>query len=198
MLLAILAFPGAEEEEALRRAAEALCAKQLRKTIAADRHRMGDWKAAFPVYAAIDEPERRRRLRTFNRRLRHRMLAAKMSLAWFEEAIAKRPAELPDSIRIASINELSKLILQESHQANPKNLESRIWRFSRPVIHLAAALQIVVRFMAPNEKEVGYPLDNADLHDAVIHLAELHEEIVLSDPRFGKAQGELIRIRRTA
>lgn len=195
LLLAILAFPGADEEVALKEAAEALCARQLRTTIAVDRRRMRDWKAAFPDYAAIDEPERRRRLRTFQRRLRHRMLASKMSLAFFEEGITKRPAKRPSWMKRLSINELSKLILPESHQGHSENLERRVWHDSRPVIHLAAATQIAMRVMVPDTKEVGYPLDNGRLHAAVIQLAEFHEEIVLADPRFGKAREELIRVR---
>jgi hypothetical protein len=203
-LLSTLAFPGAKEEDACNKAAEALCADQLRVTIVADSINAGEWKSAYPKYAAIDKAECRCRLRTFNRRLRDRMIAARMSLAFFAEGIAQQPAKLPPLMKRHSLNELSKLALRQFDQneienvVKRENLEHRAWRKSLPVIHIAAAMQIAIRVMAPEREMVGYPLDNAGLHEAIIQLAQLHEEIVLLDQRFGKNRNQLIRIRSGA
>jgi hypothetical protein len=194
-LLSILAFPGPAEEGARKGAADALCAEALRKTIAADPEHAVEWRAAYPGYTAIDASESRRRLRTLARRLRDRMIASRMSLGFLQEALAKQPARLPASMSRLSINELSKLVLDQSGESDPENVEKRVWRQSLPVIHLAAAMQIVARAMGADLERYGYVLDNAPLHAAVIYLAQVYEHIVFSDPRFGKRRDQLIRIR---
>ena len=198
LLLAILAFPGPKEEDLCKKAAEALCGMQVRVTIAAENDIAGNWNTAYPNYAAIDESESRRRLKTFNRRLRDRMIASRMSLGFFQEGFVKRPAKLPALMQRHSLNDLSELVLSQSGQTYPENVEHRIWRKSLPVIHLAAAMQIAARALTPDDAEFGYPLDNGPLHQAVIQLAQLHEEIALSDQRFGQKRDELIRIRSGA
>jgi len=94
-----------------------------------------------------------------------------------------------------SLNELSKLVQSQSGESDPENIERRAWRESRPVIHLAAAIQTLLRIMGPDQEKVGYPLDNASLHEMVVQLAEFNEQIVLSDERFGVRPENLVRIR---
>ena len=175
LLLSVLAFPGPTEEDECNRAAEALCADLLRETIRAYPDQAAKWQDAYPDYFAIGRVECRRCLRTYKRRLRDRMVAARMSLGYFQEGIAQQPATLPPSINSLSLNELSKLVLSQSGESNSENVEHRAWRGSRPVIHLAAAIQIEARALAPDEKAFGYPLDNGPLHEAVIRLARIHE-----------------------
>lgn len=195
LLLTILAFPGESEEEAMRKAAEALCSDTLRVTVAASPDQADRLQAEYPHYLAIDKAECRRLLRTLRRRLRDRMVAARMSLAYFQEGISKKPAKLPASMARLSINQLSELVLGQSGQSDSENVERRQWRESLPVIHLAAAMQVLPRERAHNEANFGYLLDSMPLHDAVIERAQMHEEIVLSDPRFGRNRDRLIRIR---
>ena len=195
MLLSILAFPLANQENALKAAAEALSARFMSEAIAANPASAPEWQAAYPDYAAIDNAECRRRLRELTRRLRDRMIASRMSLGFFQEAITKRPAKLPASMSRHTIKALSKLVLLGSGQKYAKNVRKRAWGESRPVIHLAAAMQISMRVLAPDKPRFGYSLDNLALHVAVIKFAQLLEEIVISDPRFGKNRSDLIRIR---
>src|SRR5208282_4703115 len=157
ILLSILAFPAPAEEEASKKAAEALCADVLRVTVANYPDRAADWRVAYPVYAVIDKAESRRRLRTLRRRLRDRMVASRMSLGFFEEGITGRPARLPPAMLRLSLNQLSELVQSQSGESITENIERRAWRDSRPVIHLAAAMQIVIRAMAPDQEAVGYP-----------------------------------------
>jgi hypothetical protein len=194
-LMAILAFPALAEEAAFKKAAEALCAEVLRKTIAAYPDHADDWRAAYPVYSAIDEAECHRRLRTLPRRLRDRMVASRMSLGFLREDISGETVTLPPSMARHSLNELSKLVQPQSGQSDPENVERRAWHDTRPVAHLAAAMQIAARAIVPNQDALGYPLDNPDLHRAVIELAQLHEQMIVSDRRFGAQSEELVRIR---
>ena len=77
-------------------------------TTVTDPDGAAEWYSVYPNYAAITMAESRRRLRVFECRLRDRMVAAKMSLAYFGQGITKHPAKLPPSMARLSVNELSK------------------------------------------------------------------------------------------
>ena len=124
------------------------------------------------------------------------MVAARMSFAFFGEGLTGQPAKLPPSMRRLSLNELSKLVLSQSGQSDPENVERRPWRDARPVIHLAAAMQLAAMiFSRRQDAAFGYNIHDSDLHSFTVSLAELHEQIVLSDQRFGVQADSLIRIR---
>jgi hypothetical protein len=59
-------------------------------------------------------------------------------------------------------------------------------------------MQIAMRATALDQAEFDYPLDNGPLHDEIIRLAQFHEEIVLSDRRFGVQPAQLVRVRGSA
>jgi hypothetical protein len=194
-LLAIACYPATDENDALQKAAEALCADTIRIKCTEYPESAQQWRDAYPAYSAIDERESRRRLRTFSNRLQRRMLAARMSLGFFERAITGKEPRLPNGMKRHSLNELSKLVMEQTHQSVPENFEHRIWRPSRPVIHIAAAMQVIARASEPNSVAVGYPLDDLPLHRLVIEWAAFHEKMVLADPRFGVDTDQLVRVR---
>ena len=186
-LMAILAFPGPDEAAGRREAAEAWGADAVRVSCAADPSRIQEFHDHFPVYAAIDIREQKRRLRTFSGRLRRRMVAARMSLGFLEEAITGERAKLPAGMANMSLDALCRLVQRQTSESDPQNLEHRVWRSSRPVIHLAAAVQIVLRHMSlePGAEVVNYPMGNNTAHQIVIHIAQYFEAFVLKDPRLG-------------
>ena len=198
-LLALLAFPGVADFEKRWKAAEALCAWQIRETIAGSPMTADVWRQTFPNYAHLSKGEERRRLRTLRRRLKDRMWAARMSLGFFQEALTNEPVSLPAELRNLSLDALSAYV-KKSERAptdSTENFEHRVWRASRPVIHLAAALQVVLRRHAEIPDDIGgnYPLDRGDLHREVIALAEAHEPLVARHMGFGKRPIRLIRVR---
>jgi hypothetical protein len=195
-LFAILAFPNLQEKKQYEAAAEALCSEALSATIAEDPTNADFWRDEYPQYVAINGHERARRLRTFHRPLRDRMLASRMALGFFQEGHSGQPAKLPTSMKRHSLNELAKLVQEQSMESDPENLEKRTWRQSLPVIHLAAAIQVAAHAMASDEVGLFYDINNDALHSEVISLAQVHEKIVLSDPRFGRNRANIIRIRR--
>jgi hypothetical protein len=198
-LVAILAFPGHQEVDARERAFEALCADVVRITCKTDREHRAWWSTRFPLYAAIDAAECRRRLRTLNRRLRHRMKAGQMALGFFDEALRRmlasiaeahsdlkaqigdvgaRPTPLPDGVERHSLNALIRYHFPQSNDDGWHNQEHRIWRESLPVIHLAAALHVLGRQLRPEAATFAYDLHDLDLHRRVLALAAVHEESV--------------------
>jgi hypothetical protein len=197
LLLAILAWPGEAEIEAQQRGAVALAAQTLMATCDAYPREADDWRAAFPEYAAITSNEARARLRTLRRRLDDRMVAARMGLGFMPESLSKRPLILPAGMTRLSLSQLSRLVQSDRPTiSDPKMIERRVWGESRPVIHLAIAMQVWCRSIGVEVTDVGYPLGDGKLHAAIIALAGGYEPIVLADRRFGVRADRLVRLRQ--
>ena len=122
-----------------------------------------------------------------------------MSFGFIEHVITGVVPKLPPPMTRLSLNELSKLVQNQSNENDPENLEHRVWRKSRQVMHLAAALQVVLRVQAhaTDLETLGYDLEDEELHRTVIDLAHAYEAIVLGDARFGVKADQLIRLRMT-
>ena len=194
-LSAAMAFPLEAEDEMRMKAADALCAQNVRVTYEAYPETASELKATYPRYAEIDIKEERRRLRTLKKRLDNRMIASRMSLGFFEEGLTKRPARLPPCMRRHSLNELTNLVLDQSGESDPENVEKRTWRRSLPVISLATAYQVVMRYSDAGGIPFSSDLQDLGTHRRVVKVAEIHEQVVLSDRRFGIAPDKLIRFR---
>jgi hypothetical protein len=195
LLYAVLAFPAEHEQGDLAKAAEALCADVIRLTGEARPTEAANCMSAFPGYAQIDARESRRRLRTFNRRLDDRRIASRMSLGFFQQGWTGRPPELPAGMKRLSLNQLSELVLSESRESVPENVEKRAWRESLPVIHIAAAYQWAVRAASAAGRPLSLDLQELEVHQFIVALARMHEELVLADSRFGIAPEKLVRLR---
>jgi hypothetical protein len=201
-LIAVLAFPGPNEIDGRRRAFEALCADVLRATCEAEPEKAVVWRDRFPTYAAIDAKESRRRLRTLRRRLRDRMVAARMALGYFDEAlqymltsigeaypdlkpeigdVELRPTPLPDGLPRHSANALIQYHFPHANEDGWQNREHRMWHSSLPVIHLAVAVHVLGRHSQSGAETFAYKLDDLDLHRRVVALAEVHETAAHSE-----------------
>jgi len=198
LILAILAFPSVSEEARSLAVAEAYCADTVRVTCENNPDEAEMWTAQYSAYAAISAAESHRRKRTIGRRWQDRMVASRMSLGFLKEGLTGEEMELPPGMTRHSINQLCELVLADSRESVAENIEKRSWRESRPVIHLASAVQIELRIRhgLVGVRSAPYPLDDLALHLAVLRRAQLHEAIVLLDPRFGRSRDrELIRLR---
>nr|WP_295671692.1 hypothetical protein [Sphingomonas sp.] len=191
LMIAALAFPGKNEEDAMRRATVAWCADQIAKTMAAEPS--SDAADLFPHYAKADAKDVRRAIRTVTRRLRDRFVAARMARGFLNEATYGAPAKLPDKMERLSLNQLCLLVLHESGQSEPENVEKRTWRPSLPIIHLASAFSLMGEMS--DVSEIIYDFQDLDQHREIVASALKHEEMVLADNRFGVKPENLIRLR---
>src|SRR4051794_33357358 len=66
-----------------------------------------------------------------------------MAYLYLQEAMHGRPPMLPKGIERLSINQIGTFML-DGVETDPSNLETRTWRPSRPVLHLAAAMAGVI------------------------------------------------------
>jgi len=193
-LTAVMAFPSPAEEDAMQEAASALCAGTIRASCDADPADAARVRRLYPEYAEIDARECRRRLRTLKRRLKDRMIASRMSLGFFKEGMTSRPARLPPEMARLSLNELSKLVLEESRESVADNVERWAWRETLPVIHIAAAYQFLLRACSAEGTPYGHDLEDLEAHRIIVEMAGINEQLVLADRRFGIAPDKLVRL----
>jgi len=141
LLVTLLAFPDASDETQGNVHAS-LCNYALKVRSAIEP----DWtllpQPIKPFYAFRSERDCNRDLRTLVRRWRDRMVAGRMGIAFLKEALPGQVLNFPPTVKRLSINQLAELVLDDTRFTDPHNVETRIWRPSLPVVHLASAIQV--------------------------------------------------------
>jgi hypothetical protein len=152
-----------------------------------------------PLYLLQTERDCNRHLRTLKRRLRDRMVAARMAYPFLREADGGKPLELPAGVKRLSINAMSELVLDDVGLTDPENVETRIWRPSLPVIHLASAVHGYLHLAEAEAKPLGFAplLISREILEYVIRSAEYCEALVMRSERLGVDPARLIKFRLT-
>ena len=142
VLVSLLAYPNDDKDERQRENLHAsLCAFLLRAKFDDSEHENTP-QPMKPIHAFRERHQINRDLKTLKRRMRDRMVAARMAIPFLQEVETGSPPPLPASIKRLSINAMAEFVLDDAGQSDPENVETRIWRPSLPVIHLAAATQV--------------------------------------------------------
>ena len=81
----------------------------------------------------------------------------------------------------------------EAGYTEPENVEARIWRPSLPIIHVAAAIQVLLQ--ANPSIHTGDLVTNRPLIEWVIRTAEEYEHLFARSRYRGIDAGKLIKIR---
>jgi hypothetical protein len=196
-LLALLAYPQDDEEDSHRASLHAsLCAWGLRYQCKMDENEITPVPMK-PVHAFRSEREIAKDLRTLGRRLRDRMVAARMVVPFLQEVELGKKPKLPKSIKRLSLNEMAVFVAEEAEQSEPQNVESRVWRPSLRVIHLAVAALIIgadhVRAGGTTAMETF--LISEVFIKAVVKEAEVNEERIAKATRLPLNTANLIRVR---
>jgi hypothetical protein len=168
-LVSVLVLPSKSDTRARSNLEASLCAEYLRDQYF-NKDKENTPILVKPKYAFRAEADIRRDRKTLGRRLRDRMFAAHMAIALLQNAIGHKP-KLPKGVRRLSLNELAAEAADKLDQADAGNVESRIWRPSVPVIHLAAAVAVAIN----NGERKGLP--RTSIGD-IVHDRKLIEEIV--------------------
>jgi hypothetical protein len=198
MFVTWLAYPGDSEDEIRSRVHASLCNHALRVKCAIEP----DWalvpQAIKPIYALRCQRDIKRDLRTLARRLRDRMVAGRMAMAFLKEALGgevlKLPADLPPRL---SINQMAHFVLDDTGHADSKNVETRIWRPSLPVIHLATAVQVWLQVAESEKRPLGLEmlLLSRQLIECLVRTAQRHESIIAQSRRRRIDLDRLIKVR---
>jgi hypothetical protein len=150
-----------------------------------------------PLYALRTPREVGKDLRTLQRRLRDRMAAGRMAIGFLKEAVGGGVTELAAGPSRVSINQLARLVLDDSGQIDPENVETRIWRQSLPAIHIASAIQEFLHVAEPEMGKLGLEtfLLNRGAIECVVRGAEFHASIIAHSPHLPIDPARLIRLR---
>ena len=199
LLVTLLAYPGEgdHEEERRSRVHTSLCACMLRAIYEVDLDRAVSPQVIKPIYALQTERACSLGLRTLPRRLHHRMIAARMAYPFLKTAESGETTKLPTPVQRLSINAMAELVLEDAGYSDPENVETRIWRQSRPVIHLASAvhgyLQLVEGKAKPNG--LGPLMTSRQVIEYVVRNAEYCESLVARSEGLLVDPEQLIKIR---
>ena len=196
LLVTLLAFPEASDQ--MRGDVHAsLCNYALRIKSAIEPDCATLPQPIKPLYALRSERDCNRDLRTLLRRVRDRMIAGRMAVAFLKGALPGQELKLPQGLKRLSINQLSRLVLDDTRFTDPHNVETRIWRPSLPVVHLASAIQVFLKLTEADIPNVGLEalLLNRTMIELVIKGAAYHETLRAQSRHLRFDPEKMIRIR---
>jgi hypothetical protein len=195
-LLALLACPAESEQAKREELYLSLCGRALWSRYLASPD---DWTSiTIRPHQVFRHPDRIDSDVAFvGRRFGERMVAGRMAVPFFWQAELGDQLMLPRQIKRLSVNQMAEFVLEDAGLADPVNVESRFWRPSRPVIHLAAA----TAFIGQQLEKAGVPFSqetfllNRELTECVLRKAEELETLIANDPKFPVKPDQLIRFR---
>jgi hypothetical protein len=200
-LLSLLAHPTTKSDE--RERAEfhrALCWAALGAVSAANPNWANMPQRIKPCYLMVDVKVAERWLERGQKLLGQRLIAARMAMPFLQRAQTGTPPRPPRGVPRLSLNTMAGLVLEDAGMSNPHNLEARIFRPSRPVIHVAAALAVAIDGIEKHEGRKASTWDflfNADLIRWVVEAAANYEALLPELDGFHVAPEQVIRIQVT-
>ena len=199
-LVTWLAYPGEnkDDDEERSHVHASLCARTLRALCETDLDWATSPQLVKPIYALRSERDCNRDLRQLERRLRHRMIAARMAYPFLQEAESGAVPALPPSVKRLSINAMAELVRGDAGYSDPENVETRIWRPSLPVIHLASAAHGYLHLGAEHEALRHGPIvTRREVIEYLIRSAEYCEALVVKSRHLHANADKLIKLRLT-
>jgi hypothetical protein len=199
VLVSVLAYPGDSEEETRAGVHASLCHHALRVKCEIEPNWALSPQRMKPIYALRTSREVKQDLRTLQRRLRDRLVAGRMAIGFLKEGVAGPVTERPAGLSRVSINQMARLVIDDTGQTDPENVETRIWRASLPVIHIASALQLFLWLAEPEMGRLVLEtfLLNRKSIECVIRGAQYHESIIAQSGRLPIDPARLLQIRLT-
>ena len=197
-VLTLLACPIDTEDENRRcEIFDWLCGRAVKLKMERDPSWAGKTQSIKPSHVVSAARQTGTDFGPIGKRLRDRMVAAKIAMPFLQQTQTGKAPELPPGVKRLSLNEMCEFCLVDSNQSDQCNVETRIWRPSRPVIHLACAIAVMINDL----ERLGFPLTFDDLlmhwtfTRDILHLAQSYEEVVVKSPGLYIPPSDLIRIR---
>ena len=189
---AALAFPGAREEQARIEAVQGWTGAYLHEANKVD---VSDAPFEDPrLNAFVERPLQwcKAKVRTGRRRLRDRSDAARVARPWVREILdSPHPPVL--GIRKFTQRQIA-LHLFDGDAEKAANFQHRVWRPSRPVLHIAIAYDLVLSATGQKEEEFGLDLATTEFVGALVVGAKSLEPLILNDPRFGIGKSDILQL----
>lgn len=201
VLFAFLAFPGTDEGIERGEAQVALCSLALHAMAQKDPASIWVPQLIKPGHLMFPKRNLDRIMRTFDRRLQDRLVAAAIAIPLLQEAEAGTAAfAAPEGVTRLSISQLANSALKLSNEGSPVNVQSRVWAPSLPVIHLAIATAVAISQAQRSGAEgldVHVLCCSPNFVRFVVQEAERYEALFALAPKLGLALERLVRFRLT-
>ena len=196
--VAILAHPKVTIDDLTRSNLHAsLCNLFYRSRAELDENWAKTPQSIKPIYAFRNPKSIERDLRKLKRLLRDRMIAAKMGMAYLQELELGPSFKLPNCMARLSLNELSFHVMSDLETEEPCNIETRIWRESLPVIHLATATALVIDQLEKKgvaNTSIGHLITYPELVKKIIDISHGHASMLLKSTKLSIKPESLIQI----
>ena len=197
LVLTLLACPLDTQNALLRSETfDWLCGRAVVLHIQRDSAWAGVTQAVKPSYVLNAASQTGTDFGPIRKTFRDRMVAARIAMPFLQKALGKEPS-LPPGVKRLSINEMCQLCLEDAEQSDVANVKSRIWKPSRPVIHLACATAVTMN----DVERFGWKFTFEDLlmhgwlMEHIVQLAQSYEELVIKSSGLRISSDELIRVR---
>ena len=197
LIISNWAWPGANENSGRERLYLSLCSWFIRDRAAREPNWAQNPQLIRPNQACRSDADLRRDFRTLDRRLKDRAMAGNVAIAFLQEAETGIVPALPPGVPRLSVNALAQNQLGDRNISETANFLSRLWRPSRPVLHLCAAWAVIAQEHYKDhgtalvlDKEMRRP----EFLALLLHRAQLYEPL-LEHGKLKIGADELIRFR---
>ena len=179
-LLALLSFPGADEEERRKKNVKAMANTYLASIIEENPWDGDEIRAHWAKYLPVD----RTSLTGMRNRSRHAMEVGALALGYLKEPMTGAILALPlragrPSLR-AMVRATRSLAPDQDREASAYKQVQRNWYRWMPVVHLAAAYRAMLNHA--QLMEGPFPLDALELHRQAVSLANAFAEKLIAMP----------------
>ena len=160
---------------------EAMCARQLRMTNIAERCDLPFMIARLDDYTSVGPEKANAALRTLKRRIGDRADAARAARPILHALVAGGPHPPVAGIKRFTSQQIAGWIGGQGGP-DPHNFLKRVWRPSRPVLHLAVAVDEMIARSGVLESKVPVDTQEIDVFRALVLRAVALQEPVAANP----------------
>lgn len=174
-----------------------LCNLSLRTRAEMDEKWTNNPQLIKPIYAFRDSKLVDKDVGKLKRRLRDRIIAAKMGMAYLQEVVLGKDFQLPIGMERLSLNELSFHVMKDLGTEDASNIETRIWRASLPVLHIVTAIAVISDHLEINDHSAihwNHLMIYPELIKEIIRVSHQHADMLLNSNKISINPESLIRI----
>jgi hypothetical protein len=142
-------------------------------------------------------------VRTSSHRLEERLISGAMARALMAVQMTGAEAQLVEDMSAVTVRQLALLYSPELREKDLDNFMKRVWRPSKSVIHMAAAIDIAM-FEADEEEQAAAekparragPVEvicRPGVLERIVDLAQQHLVAITNEPRFLLTANQLIK-----
>ena len=197
LIISTWACPEDKEKTLRDRLYQSLCAVFIRNRVIDDREWAQQPQLIIPDQACRSLADIRRDTRTLIGRIKRRAIAGDIAAPFLQEAETGTVPPLPPGVGRLTLNRIVAYALPRHGFGEETNMRSRVWRPSKPVLHLCASW---VTLSHEHFKENGARLNllevmrRPEFLALFLHRAELMEPLI-DRSRLNISADELIKFR---